>query len=550
MTSCEEVSTSSQEQVKEIVSLLVKAAKTYQMYLPNNRMFIRSLENVKDALDRFFDENDALTLVVREFELLHKGEVVYTDSDKHQSLAFRLYRDGIRLITFHQDVTTDELVAFFDALSKALEVDRIDDDLVTILWEKDLHGISYVEVTDIESGGLEASQVTKEASQKPARSLSTPVKWNKVADDVAAIKPAIVLTPNEIQEIQELTFSIHDDLFLRKVWQILSWTFETQPTVDTFVDLENALIGFLDKCLATRQIGLAADALARVRIMAETLKDDQADEILKRIIATRLSEENLRVIRDLLATTDEIQHVQCLSYLSRLNTEAVSPILGMFPVCDNPSSKQTIISALATLASESPECLMESGQDSSPEIVEAILAALETIGSERALNLAATFAEYPVARIRRRVASMLGSVRSQESIAALTHLSNDADVGVKRRALVSLVRLEGELSVDRLRRIFTSKEFGRLRHDSKMALLLTMRGLPSQAQGQVAKSILKVRPLIRRRDAEDTKIALVEIAHLLDPAMAEELLEHLIEHSSGRLRKAAQTALKRITNDK
>lgn len=545
----ERVSTEELEEVKQIVSHVAKAAKTYQMYRPGNKMFIRSLDNLKSSLDRFFSQQERLTLVVKEFELLYKGETVYAQSDKHQSIAFRLYRDGIRLLTFHHDVTTDELVSFFDALTKSFDVDRIEEDLVTLLWERDLHGISYLEVTDIEPGGLEGAAQPRSASEGITQPFDTSLRWNKVANAVNAIKPAIALSASEIEEVQSLTFSIHDDLFLRKVWEVLCLTFETEPTLETFLDLENAFIGFLNRCLMTQHVGLAADVLSRIRIIAENLKDDRANQAVNRIIATRLSEENLKIIRNMLAGYDEVQHIQCLSYLSRLNTEAVEPILQMLPVCENTSSKQTIIGALATLAAESPECLLNSVGDASPVVAEAIISVLETIGSQDVLQLAVTFADHASARVRGKVASILGSVKSEKSIQALTRLTEDEDIGVKRRALVSLARLQSEKCVDRMGELFTSKEFAKMPHDSKMALLLTIRSLPPQRQYQVAQAILKVRRFIGRRDIEDTKVALMEIAHLLDNEALIKLLHEIAERSSGRLNRAAQNALKRICND-
>ena len=544
MTSPQEVCASSEEKVREIVGLLTKAAKTYQMYLPNNRMFIRSLENLKDALDRFFEENDALTLVVKEFELLHKGKVVYTDSDKHQSLAFRLYRDGIRLITFHQDVTTDELVAFFGALSKALDVDRIEDDLVTLLWEKDLHGITYYEVSDMEPAPTGAEQTTKR-SQDFRQLAQTSLSWSRVTKEVERMKPAIALTSQEIREVQELTFAIQDDMFLRKCWQVLSHCLELEPSLDAFRDLENGFIGFINRCLANGQIGLAADTLSRIRIFAESLKDEQASQILDHILASSASEQNLKLIEQVVAGDDEVKHIQCLAYLSRLNRSAIAPILKMFEVCKTPSARQTIIGALASLAADYPQDLLEVA-DESVETAEAILAVLETIGSEEALLLASRFWDHPAARIRGKVASMLSNVSDPKALEVVVKLTNDPDLAVKRRALVSLVRLSGEEAVQRLITIFTSKDFGRLPHDSKMAMLLAMRGLPPEAQKEIAQTILATRRFFGRREIEDTKLALIQMMHLLDSETALPLLEQVIEKTSGAIRKAAQSCLKRI----
>ena len=126
-----------ESQVREIASLLSKAAKNYQVYLPNNRMFLSSLAEVKQALQTFLEENDVLTLVVKEFELLYDSLAVYSNQDKHQSIAFRMYRDGVRLMSFHKGISEEELLAFFETLTRCLDSDSLEEDFVTLLWEKE-----------------------------------------------------------------------------------------------------------------------------------------------------------------------------------------------------------------------------------------------------------------------------------------------------------------------------------------------------------------------------------------------------------------------------
>ena len=118
MTVNEEPVSAVEEEVKEIAKLLSRTAKNYQMYLSNNRMFLTSLENLQRGLNDFLEVNEVLTFVVREFDLLHDDVTVYSNADKYQSIAFRMYRDGIRLLSFHKGIARDDLTAFFETLTK------------------------------------------------------------------------------------------------------------------------------------------------------------------------------------------------------------------------------------------------------------------------------------------------------------------------------------------------------------------------------------------------------------------------------------------------
>ena len=67
-----------------------------------------------------------------------------------------------------------------------------------------------------------------------------------------------------------------------------------------------------------------------------------------------------------------------------------------------------------------------------------------------------------------------------------------------------------------------------------------------ETQRKMIERILKMRSLFRRKPIEDTKLALLEIIHLMDSDMAYDTLEPLVTGSSGKLRKAAEVALKKV----
>ncbi len=73
---------------------------------------------------------------------------MYKETDRERSLAFRLFRDGIRRVRFEQATTWDELVRLLQILSIAFTAIRQqEDDLVTLLRKA---GFDHIRIAAIE----------------------------------------------------------------------------------------------------------------------------------------------------------------------------------------------------------------------------------------------------------------------------------------------------------------------------------------------------------------------------------------------------------------
>src|SRR4051812_49961806 len=84
-----------------------KAARAFTLYDPQNEAVRRFLQEYRDAIAAYLSTHGALDLEVRQFELALKGEVVHSEKDREKSLAYRLFRDGIRRLVIQPGATWD-----------------------------------------------------------------------------------------------------------------------------------------------------------------------------------------------------------------------------------------------------------------------------------------------------------------------------------------------------------------------------------------------------------------------------------------------------------
>jgi len=552
MTVNEEPVSAVEEEVKEIAKLLSRTAKNYQMYLSNNRMFLTSLESLQKCLNDFLEVNEVLTFVVREFDLLHDDVIVYSNTDRYQSIAFRMYRDGVRLLSFHKGIAKDDLTVFFEALTRCMETDNLEEDFVTLLWEKDIQAITYYEVNDFEAS---YEKLKKDAGAKrgPAKEITrTDIEaapWNRAPSKGDKLKPSIVLTPEEIREVQELTLTVDDDLFLRRACQVLRQTLELDQAKETYLDMEGAFDGFLDACVARKQIALASEVLDDITDRYKKTGETDVTEALARIIKGRHGEKNLASIAEVLAAGSETEHEHCQSYLRQVCPQAIPDLVKLLPHCKRQSARAALVSAVADVGRPHTSDIVKGIDAASGEEVALALDVLESIGTEEALADALQFCRHTSSRARAKVARLAAKLGNREALETAKRLILDEDHAVRRRALSSLVEISGDGSAETLLSLFTSNDFHNLAHDSKLSMLLVIRSLSPRRQLEMIKSILKMRRFFKRKPLEDTKVSLIEIMHLMNREIAVPELEHICEHASGRIRKAAETALMKVDDE-
>jgi len=132
-------------QVEELLRTLVKGLRAFQMYLPNNPIYQRAIQNVRSAfLPLWSGGLDRLVLTVAETDIVWEEQVVYHQPSKNESFAWGLFKDGMRVLTLFPGVEEEEIIRFLEIVQRARTLSPdAGDDLLTLLWEQDFSLIQY-----------------------------------------------------------------------------------------------------------------------------------------------------------------------------------------------------------------------------------------------------------------------------------------------------------------------------------------------------------------------------------------------------------------------
>ena len=145
-----------------------KGLRTLSIYLPNNPVRQQTIDALQEGLSGLWEQLPEFTLTVSEAGLEWKSEIVLPVENKSESLAWTLFRDGIRWMVFSPGAEGEEIVSFLSIVQRARTLtDEDEEDLRTLLWSADFQFIRYkvAELGEIDGEPIEGTPAADRAPQ-------------------------------------------------------------------------------------------------------------------------------------------------------------------------------------------------------------------------------------------------------------------------------------------------------------------------------------------------------------------------------------------------
>ncbi len=144
---------SPERRVESLVTQLATAARTLALYDIRNDTARRVLAALIETLGAALAVQASLRLVIRPFEIEWEGRRVYLDADRERSLAFRLYRDGVRVLVLRAGIDASELARLLAILApRQAGYHGCEEDTVTLLWQAGLRFVEVIAVDGLRPG--------------------------------------------------------------------------------------------------------------------------------------------------------------------------------------------------------------------------------------------------------------------------------------------------------------------------------------------------------------------------------------------------------------
>jgi hypothetical protein len=519
--------------VTELLKAFVKAVRAHQLYLPNNPMHARSLEAVRETFAGIWQHTEELELQIVETQLKWEGRVVLDEGERtSDNMAWLLYKDGIRELKMLKGFEDEELGIFFNLLQRVRKATDEDDDLLTLMWEREFATLQYryVDLTAESGPGVESMERAEQKekilspAQVEAGLESTTSSLVKLDDFDSTL---YFLDDQEVEYLQQETKrEFSTDLRPAVIASLLD-TFETQKDPTVREEICGLLDYFLLILLSTAQYRNAAYLLREAGVTA-----GRATEVLEpqkqRLTALGELMSDPKPLGQLLQALEDsplrAPQMELDELFGVLQPRALETILSWIGRSNNPQLKMLLeVAATRLAAGNSAELIRLIGSDDEAVVFEAIrrAAALKSPAAVPALGKMLTVGE---ADIRVAAVTALTEIGSPGAMQMLERALVDEDREVRIVAVRAIGARNARAALPRLEAAIKGKDLRESNLSEKMAFFEAYGLLSGDGGIALLDGILHAKGFMGKRDdSEFRACAAMALGKINSPKSIESL---------------------------
>jgi len=539
--------------VTDLLKAFVKAVRAHQLYLPNNPMHSRSLEAVREAFAKVWEQTDEVEFQVVETQVTWEGRVVLDEQERtSDNLAWLFYKDGIRELKFLKGFETEELGTLFDILQRVRKATDDDDDLLTMMWEREFATLQYryVDLTAEAGPGVESMEreEQKEKILSPAQAEAGLESTNSSIAKLDDFDSTLYfLDDKEVEYLQnEIRREFSTDLRPAVIASLLD-IFETHKDPTVREEICGLLDYFLLILLSTAQYRNAAYLLREAGVTA-----GRAPEILEpqkqRLIQLGELMSDPKPLGQLLQALEDsplrAPQLELDELFGILQPRALETILGWIGRSNNPQLKMLLEVAATRLAgTHSAELIRLIGSEDEAVVLEAIrrAAALKSAAAVPALGKMLTVGE-PDGRLA--AVTALTQIGSPGAMQMLERALIDEDREVRVVAVRAIGSRNARAALPRIEAAIKGKELREGNLTEKMAFFEAYGMLCGDAGIALLDGLLNAKGFMGKRDDSEIRACAAMALGKIGSAKAVESLNRALGQKDVIVRNAVSRAIR------
>jgi hypothetical protein len=539
--------------VTDLLKAFVKAVRAHQLYMANNPMHARSLETVREAFTAIWQQTDEIELQVVETQLVWEGRVVLDEKERtSDNIAWVFYKDGIRELKMLQGFEEEELATLFDILNRARKATDDDDDLLTMMWEREFAYFQYryVDLTAEVAPGVETMERVeqKEKILSPAQAEAGLEATNSSIAKLDDFDSTLYfLDDSEVEYLtNEIKREFSSDLRPAVIASLLD-VFENQKDPTVREEICGLLDYFLLILLSTAQYRNAAYLLREAGVTA-----GRAPDILEpqKQRLTQLGElmSDPKPLGQLLQALEDsplrAPQMELDELFGILQPRALETILGWIGRTTNPQLKILLESAATRLASaHTTELIRLIGSDDEAVVLEAIrrAAALKSAAAVPALGKMLTLGEPDM---RLGAVTALTEIGSPGAMQMLERALADEDRDVRIVAVRGIGARNARAALPRIEAAIKGKELRDSNLTEKMAFFEAFGALCGDAGVPLLDGLLNAKGFMGKRDEAEMRACAAMALGKIGSAKATESLNRATGEKDVIVRNAVSRAIR------
>jgi len=553
-------------QVEEMLKTLVKGLRAFQMYLPNNPIYQRAVQNVRAAFQPIWEAGmDRLVLQIVETDVVWEEQVVYHQLAKQESFAWGLFKDGMRVLTLLPGVEEDEIIRFLEIVqrARALAADA-GDDLLTLLWEQEFSCIQYHFTEFVPDSGVPGLSGEGAYSEEPpadpqAAEAQHRETRDKVAEDAPPRRPGVLdledfdstlywLEESEIRAINEAVAKEYGQDLRANVLHIVFDILEQRSEGWARADVLGTLESYLPHVLNAGDFRSVALLLRETRsLMKKPALFDPAE--LQRLDAFtgRLSEPG--VLQQILQSVSEAATPPSEEDLGELFRElrpaALETVLVWLPrLPANSAVHRLLASAAERLAEGSPLEVIRLLRLPDSEALPAVIGLCGRLRLQAAVPGLADTLDHAAVPVRVAGVTALDAIGTPGALQALEKSLEDADREVRLAGVQALGRRGYKGALRRIEPVVQGKVAREIDLTERMRFFEAFAQIAGGAALETLAAMLSAGGLFKRKETPEVRAcAALAIGRLRTPE-ARDLLQKYRDDKELVVRTAVNRALR------
>lgn len=552
---------------RDLMNIFVKTIKAFRIFPPENPSLIGFRELLFRKFQFFLKRYHVFSFKIGEYEFSFNNRVLYENKDLKGSLAFFLYKDGLREFRFQEGLEEWEIQGFLDIIKRGDKINKMEDDLVTMIWERDFVHISY-QATDEYFDETPVTipenieQFRKNLVFEPlAHQIDPDYLDEETGEEVnyyeamtrAASPPSVAmnrnvyfLTPEELEGLRKEVETETSPTFLFNIIDILFEIMALEKKPEPYQDAVTVLNKLLDALLTLGEFKKATDLLSRLFIILKTysLQEWQLKAI-QELAESAGDPQRIERIGKVLDRREGVRLDEVSGYLKLLKPSSLPPLMKVLGELGNPKARRTVCDAVCEIGKNQIDQIIPFLADRRWYLVRNVVYILGRIGKEPAIPSVQKALGHREMRVRREAVQALGFIGGSKAFHLLVKSLQDPDVRIRCTAALNLGKVGRKDSLPYLLEVIQGKEFTGKEAGEKKAFFNAVGLAGSNDPIPLLRKLLMKKAWFRRKKVDELRQGAASALALIATREAKAVLEQGQGSRSARIRKACQQALRR-----
>jgi HEAT repeat protein len=445
------------KEIRDILQNIIKAKKAFRMYPQNNPMYMKTLDEAYTKFKNFFVYKDNYVLHIKHNSILYDTAEIYNNPEKEDNLALFFFKDGLRELSFNRGLSQEELEEFLKILALDFDRDVFDDDIVTLLWEKDFHNIQYVVDETVLVDVDEEDYETTAEEEVMEETTNEDDLMKAYVDGFKEVEPkTVAIIPITEDDLKTLASELENDKS-GKIEKLIAILFEVINQSDEKGEVEDIYKFFKDAVKFSMKRGRIQDVLAVLKnakeVMGKEFSTDETKKYMRMLISFIGTDEVIRHLAGILDSSTETDEKVFKSFIEQLDKNAIASFVKLLGELKTIHARKSAIEALVSLGKKDIQALSKGLDDKRWFVVRNIIFILRKIGDKRAIEYLLRTAKHNDIRVRKEVLRALGELGGREVILTLKECLDDDDMDIR----ITSAKAFGKIGSEAAKRILIDK---------------------------------------------------------------------------------------------